>query len=400
LTVHEFLEKADVWAKLLKLTTPDGFDANTSLLRAKILMLKATLIAIRHGNPELMEIRRRMAENAMRLAFKAEHYTGSSATALLDEFDNIGCQIFESPNGIHWSAAMNTCGGLGEKRPISFLTYAIQCGLTLYVKSKLHFSEVKEDGFRGRSPLDYATWRHPLSQRLSPIQPAMVQMLFEAGYGPNDQVGTSTPWLSLLGFLNDRLASDGQASPLVQEFDLLWVDICKLFLLRGADVKVTQLVRRSVWDILKACFEHLHAESVLGLKKLIIETTSRSTKPDSVGWQEIHSSRMQLRADEHDEQNRQFANGPEFESNLSQTDRGRDNHYFTRNNNRGDHRQNQRYGRNSGEPPRSQPWTPTRGTYDRSPHSYGIPSRRGHNYRLPVWARRDRSSHGGGWRPY
>lgn len=302
LTVREFLEKPAVWARLLSLTAPDQFDANTRLLRAKLLMLKLAPQELK-GNPTAATA---LVNSAMIVALKAESSTGRSEIFLLDELNQTLSELFLNKRTFqHWTTYLRVMSGGNrtDLEPTSFLAYAIQCGLTRYVKSKIDLTgihEVRKELGR-RSALDYATWcnpfredyTHTLEEEVSQVQPAMIKMLLEAGIDPNKRAyKTTTPWLSLLQFFEDKITKEGRPSQLTQRFDLLWVDIVKLYLLYDADIKAykSRLVpSRCVWDICRGCFGHLPSEPVLELKRLIDErevkgvefTVPRSQDTDS-----------------------------------------------------------------------------------------------------------------------
>jgi hypothetical protein len=215
LTVHEFLEKPEVWARLLSLTAGGNFDANASLLRAKLLMIKYELWTFGHIIPANSII-----EQAMELALKSEDSTRRSNLALLDDLDNTISQVVPSFDD-HWTVGLNFASYIPH---YSFLHYAILHNLTLYVKSKLYFSSVSEGLSFHASLLDFATWRGRSFKW--PVSPSMVKMLFDFGCNPNQPMtGGRTAWHSLLGFLNESLESDMQEQ--TSYFGLLWVDVCK-----------------------------------------------------------------------------------------------------------------------------------------------------------------------------
>ena len=381
----------------------------------------------------------RMASNAMKIALEAENYTGASQTAVLDELDDTLTQMsnskrikwsnpttkldfaayekpadflrykldqtltgFSDSGRTHWSNSTAPLGGFACKRPISFLTYAIQCGLTLYVKSKLHFSDVGKKDFGARSPLDYATWCQPNSVQLNrTASSAMVMMLFDMGYGPNDHISDQpTPWLSLLGFFNDMIDATGQASPRVQGFDLLWVHICKLFLMAGADVNVS-IQGRSVWYILRICFAHLPSESVIELNKLIGQAKTRSRNSDSIGHVHQQDRKQGLGCDEGNEPKRGIRRGSgRGFSHDSRRAIPRYDRLERGGNNREDyHRRDTRPEQYDGKSMRNQSGIPARRVFKRPPNENGHSYRSG-RYRSTHSSWQNRHRHNDGWRPY
>jgi hypothetical protein len=111
-------------------------------------------------------------------------------------------------------------------------------------------------------------------------------MLFEAGYNPNRyyDVPKSTPWLFLLEFLNASVKDSERRLDFIHGIDLLWVDVCKLFLLWGADINICIKCKRgtrSMWEVLRAAYRHLPPESVLELKRLIDQRKAESVRQNA-----------------------------------------------------------------------------------------------------------------------
>lgn len=131
MTVREFLEKPTVWTRLLGLTKPENFDANTSLLRAKVFMLR--IISFHKTEEELKWFdwmdATRMASNAMKIALEAENYTGASQTAVLDELDDTLTQMSNSKR-IKWSNPTTKLDFAVCEKPAAFLRYKLDQTLT------------------------------------------------------------------------------------------------------------------------------------------------------------------------------------------------------------------------------------------------------------------------------
>lgn len=216
----------------------------------------------------------------MTIALQAENSTGRSQMVLLDECDRVLRQRFPRKN---WGFAL----------PDSFLVHAIKCGLTKYVRSKLDYIDIQDwkTQLGKRSALDLATWEDDCDKRvadgiLARHQPAMVNMLLEAGFNPNSrtlrvyQSPWTTPWLSLLEYFETNLIDTEKGlTPGTKRFDFLWLDIVKLYLMFGADVKAYQSRvdrRLSLWDLFRKCFGHLPPEPVLELKRLIEERAAKA----------------------------------------------------------------------------------------------------------------------------
>ena len=273
LTVREYLERPDVWTNLLELTRSSRFDANTSLLRAMLLMIKSRDFVM--SNLEVKAV--------MLLALQAEGSTGKAQTALLDAIDTTASLVAfarKDNDGGHWLGTrihnggnICKCCGSWDLRPDSLLALAVRSGLTLFVRDFIRRCAGLKKGYRGRSLLQYATWHDPDYKDTHndfgfrcKAQLSMVAMLFEEGLRPNAESCGSTPWLSLLKFLTCEYAIGLLPSP--------WVHICKLYILFGADVKAGWKVTgkwKSTWEVLESAFQHLPVESVQELETMVLD---------------------------------------------------------------------------------------------------------------------------------
>ena len=284
LTVKEYLEKPEVWASLLALTRSSGFDAILSLWRSTILMLKSKVpLASTVWDRNLWtEI-----EACMRLAKRAEHSSGSAQPELLRVLDQIVSELWLAERGspstaLHWSTDIYGSEPR-SRRPTSFLEFATISGLTLYVENELNvgFKHPRRTSST-RSLLDYATVQEPWYTGNATAQPTMVAMLLEAGYHPNKISGGSTPWKYLLkhmaykGEICRRLHDDIAPDLKYIMFDSSWLDVCKLFVLSGADLskgKWDDVHKEYIhaWRILAMAFEHLPGPPFLELQRMFEE---------------------------------------------------------------------------------------------------------------------------------
>lgn len=285
LTVKEYLEKPEVWASLLALTQSSGFDAILSLLRSSILLLKSKIpSASTAWDRDLWtEI-----EASMRLAVRAEHSSGSAQPELLRVLDQIVSELWlaERANfstALHWSADLHSLEQACLRCPSSLLEFAIISGLTLYVKNELNVGvKYPRRTSSARSLLDYATVHKPWYAEMATAQPTMVAMLLEAGYHPNEISVGSTPWNNLLkymahkGEICERLHGEIGDDFRYTMFDSSWLDVCKLFVLSGADLYTGNWdkVHKEyifAWRILAMAFEHLPGPPFLELQRMFEE---------------------------------------------------------------------------------------------------------------------------------
>ena len=282
--MKEYLEKPEVWASLLALTQPSGFDAILSLWRSSILSLKSKiqLASDLWNNTILTEI-----HFCIRLAVRAEHSSGSAQPELLRALDRIVSELWLAPRGspsmaLHWSADIYIAD-TPSMRPNSLLEVAAISGLTLYVETELNRGFKYPRGTSSaRSLLDYATVHKLLGHERPTAQPTMVAMLLEAGYHPNEISLRSTPWNNLLKYIAhkseicERLHGEIANESAYTMFDSSWLDVCKLFVLSGADLYtgIWDKVHKEyiyAWRILAMAFEHLPGPPFLELQRMFEE---------------------------------------------------------------------------------------------------------------------------------
>lgn len=260
LTVREYLEKPDVWATLLKLTSSSGFNASVSLFRSKLLMLKVTEISRSRNYIEESPI-----SSIGYLALQVENSTGKAQTALLEAlYLTVGKLLDINSPGAQMLCYELHDGSKCSRFPDSLLAFAFRNGLTLFVRDAIRQSKSLKETHGNRSLLDYTTW-YPMNYRAGcTFLPSMVAMLFGEGLRPNEQSCGSTPWRALLKYF----ATESRMLP------VSLVDVCKLFVLFGADVKAGCEVSgkwRSTWEILKSAFQHLPGESLQELERLVLD---------------------------------------------------------------------------------------------------------------------------------
>ena len=260
LTVKEFLQKPQVWADLLHLTSGTDWDANVSLLRSDILMLRwSTLDNKLEG---WQDSTWRLIDQAMSHALKAENSSGKAQVALLDELDHIAAQIENRSSSrqaaetqwqdLHWSALMHRHDQVCSKCPESFLTFAITRGLTLYVRAKVgNCIRVLNDTSK-RNLIEYATFYAP-SRRVGKetfVHLQMLALLLKGGVDPNENFDPGSPWTNILSHMSQRVMK------LHVKLEPWCLDACKLFLMYGADPHVC-ISGISVLDIFEIAFPQL-----------------------------------------------------------------------------------------------------------------------------------------------
>ena len=221
-----------------------------------------------------------MVEKSMDLALQAENSPCIPYVSTIEELDRVVSNIESSKSGTrgpHWSTYLHSSDQQCFRCPKSFLAYAISNGLTSFAKWKI---EKLPKTSHEKELLDYATWYRPWYISKRNTRPAMVAMLLQAGYDPNGRTHGSTPWRSLIKCIARTLDIKNLHPQHGIEFahrinlDLSLVDVCKLFVLWGADVEADYRTKdgcRTAWEVFDAAFAHLPREPVLELKRLLLE---------------------------------------------------------------------------------------------------------------------------------
>lgn len=288
LTVKEFLEKPEIWSTVLRCTAGTSFNAHVSLLRANILLLKSSFDLANIWDSGTSDL----VINAMHYAAYAENSTGKPQVALLDalcetvhHMQRIGSVTSEGP--MHMLFDTRKCEGCNCSRRCNlFVECAITCGLVLYVKSILG-NEIHHVNQRSISTLLHQATapdvQHTVLKSSFRLQPAMVDMLLQAGLDPNERRNGTTPWSSFLQRLSERCSS---------AIDLPWLDTCKLYLHYGANPKAIYK-RVPAVEIVHKAFLHLPPEPLEELEALFLRPSnigppspyvSRKRKVSKRGW--------------------------------------------------------------------------------------------------------------------
>jgi hypothetical protein len=265
LTVKDFLAKPRVWTDLLQLTTEMDWDANVSLLRSNVLMLRWNTLDNRFQGWQ--ELTWSLIDQAMMHALQAENSTGKAQVALLDELDRIATQVQKrsssleaadmSQQKLHWSALMHPRDQPCCKCPESFLTFAITRGLTFYVRAKVGSCITQVDKTAKQPFLNYATFYHATycDGKETVIHLQMLALLLRGGVDPNEDFNGGSPWKNILSHLLER------SQKLHLKLEPWCLDTCKLFLLYGADPHAC-VSGLSVLEIFERTFPNLSEAEV------------------------------------------------------------------------------------------------------------------------------------------
>jgi hypothetical protein len=318
ITVRDYLEKPDIWGDLLSWTADSDFDASLACLRSLILRIKTSFCY--HGWGFYVW---RLLDNAVDFARRAESSTGCAHTSLLNEVDDLASALlpverslpwFADEDGDHAQFCQESCTCLR----ITFPIYAIAKGLTLYVRRKFGHEIKQLNSQSSVLLLDVATgvsfslrddrirfppgtlfrrgqtsWMGRRGARCNDPRPlpSMIKMLLDLGLDPNESRDGSTAWLNLLKHLEQMRSKTPRLRP-------VWIDICKLFILYGAELNNSrgynelQGERPSIGKSVENLFSDVTTASAVDLFRLI-DQQSRKT-PRKRKRQQSPSKRLTL----------------------------------------------------------------------------------------------------------
>ncbi|KAF4633368.1 hypothetical protein G7Y89_g4751 [Cudoniella acicularis] len=247
-TVRDFLEGPEMWAKLLRDTSSSGFHPAICLLQSSIMCLKIQLE--RSSSMPSREVWR-LIQLAMIYGRMANAQLGNQLERLLDELDATASKLQNKydPYGFHWSTERNLQGSnVDYESCSSFLSFAIEYGISSYVRSKVYQDPTVISRKRGRPLLHYAVCPNRTISNI-PHRPELVNLLLDYGSSPNEVFKDITPWQSALSHLamqhlqeimeTEENTENETAVTTIKLID--WVEIIALLIKHGAEPNV------SVW---------------------------------------------------------------------------------------------------------------------------------------------------------
>ncbi|KAE9375911.1 hypothetical protein N431DRAFT_481115 [Stipitochalara longipes BDJ] len=199
-TVRDYLEKPEVWNKMVAHTSRTDFDPYTALLGSYIVQLKLqgasdsrSVVHLRHKASIILEH-----------AAHTDLVTGRPNAALLDEFDRTMAWHLEEwskENKLHW--ADHGALGFGSRSSTrihdSFLPLAVRYNLCAYVEQKLLQKHHQMQRSTAQSLLDFSV--NPVFQstdRCYSNSPKVVALLLKYGAEPNKNSNGRSPWENAL----------------------------------------------------------------------------------------------------------------------------------------------------------------------------------------------------------
>lgn len=185
-TARDYLESPGVWSSLTASTSGTGFNPHLCLLRSCVLQLKHTITSPMSKSLWVT------AFAALEDAYYIDRDTNIPYTTLLDELDSTmdfrvnGLSRPLNGHRDHWiNHTFNPYSQIPAWKS-DFLSLAVQCGLTSYVRQKLGKGSKILKSKEGRSYLEYATDFPDTDWLLPPANPDMETIILEhAGQGRN-----------------------------------------------------------------------------------------------------------------------------------------------------------------------------------------------------------------------
>jgi hypothetical protein len=197
-SVADFLDKKEIWDKVVESSRHSDFDVFQSLLHSTALQL--TRIQLQGADPRNAIKFGSFLYSFIRFARLAEYTTQQNSRKLLRNLDRIMSKTLKPWTGdSHWSGIVAE----GYPRPLpwhdSFLSFTVRSGLNLFVREQFeqYGSSILEK--KGRPLLDYACRPEPnYSVYVDAINPDLVETLLQYGANPNQMFNTWTPWQNAL----------------------------------------------------------------------------------------------------------------------------------------------------------------------------------------------------------
>ena len=239
-TVKDFLMTKDMHQQLMQRATNDsttGWNTFRSLCRLALNRIKGLPLqnGIRPGINALFAL----VDEFMFYAHELEVEQKESDIRMLEELDRTITSYADADMVYHWTNARDQTTGLyfDEANYHSFLAFAIQSRLCIYVKERLTKNPKLLNAKNGRPLLDYAlrpdiVTPAKLSHLVEYIDFDMVRVLLDKGAYPNQKVsifgGISIWGLFLLSCYEKQSFSDTQTQK-------TWSQAAEIMIRKGAD---------------------------------------------------------------------------------------------------------------------------------------------------------------------
>lgn len=215
-TARDFIQTSRV-QETIQRWTPSNFDARISLCRTILSQIKSQPIHNYNDFTRLHGELLGMIDEFMFYARQVEMYKKYTPTDLIQDLDSSAARIY---------AVCNTDGHWTNSRTVvndhsTFLAFAIQSGLVLYVSQYLQQNPDAVKRKRGRHLLDYALRPSLISsiahlEHRGAINPDMVRVLLAAGCDPRDIVTSDDQDCVSFLFSRARGSKDEEAAKKVK----------------------------------------------------------------------------------------------------------------------------------------------------------------------------------------
>ena len=238
-TVKDFLMTKDMHQQLMQRATNNftvGWDTHRSL--CKLALIRAKGLPFQSGIKPAINVLFALVDEFMFHAHEVEVEQKISDLPIVEELDRT-ITSYAVDMACHWTNARDAPTGLyfSEENYNSFLAFAVQSRLQLYVKEWLGKNTKLLNAKKGRPLLDYALRPNMVTPAKLPhlveyIDFEMVRILLDKGADPNQKVsiygGISTWGLFLLSCYEKRSSSTLQTQG-------TWFQAAEMMIRKGAD---------------------------------------------------------------------------------------------------------------------------------------------------------------------
>jgi hypothetical protein len=309
-TVRDFLESPEVWSKLLGHTSKSEFHPAISLLQSSILNIKTQLNSGGIWEYVSGEFWRRV-QLAMKYGCMADGQPGNLLERLLDELDlTVSKHQRECDHHsiFHWSTEKNLQGEkVDYESESTFVSFAIEYGISSYVRAKLYRDPSVIGRKRGRPLLDYAVCPNKVISNI-PHRPQIVDLLLNYGGSPNEEFNGTTPWTNALSHLGSyHFQSEGPKKEITLRLED-WVEIIAMLVTHNAEPTVSLLFDsgghlvhiRSAVDIIRYAFGQQYPKQAAEITQILIARGAKATATiDSVGEKNSKAEKPSNNLQEH-----------------------------------------------------------------------------------------------------
>ncbi|KAF2005793.1 hypothetical protein P154DRAFT_559504 [Amniculicola lignicola CBS 123094] len=204
-SVADWLQKQQVWDKILEGTRDTSFNPFVCCLQSVVMRLKVSQLSL---NPDALVLQWGLVEICMTLTKSIEESAGEAQDRILDEMDRIMTVFYEilvnHRVGGNFSPCSNWCeSSLEDNRLVhwhdTFLAFTLWHGLFQYVQAKIEDRGGTLPKKRGMPLLGYACLPGGILRgQQDAAHVDMARYLLNHGADPNEQFNGFSPWQNVV----------------------------------------------------------------------------------------------------------------------------------------------------------------------------------------------------------